>query len=128
MSYKLSSKSKSRLEGVHPDLIKVVERTLDLSPYDFGITQGVRTLGQQKEYVASGKSQTMNSKHLPQSDGLSHAFDFVVYVNGKVTWEHGYYRKVVQAFFTAAIELGVQIESGGLWNTLIDLPHLQLKD
>lgn len=74
--YKLSSKSKSHLEGVHPDLIKVVERTLALSPYDFGITQGVRTIEQQKEYMVSGKSQIMNSKHLPQSDNSLRGSDY----------------------------------------------------
>lgn len=125
-TWKLGNSSKKHLEGVHEDLVKVVERALELSPYDFGITEGVRTLEKQKEYVASGKSQTMHSKHLLQRDDTSHAIDFMVYVNGKGTWEIGYYRKVVQAFFTAAIELGVDIESGALWRTLVDGPHLQL--
>lgn len=127
ITFKLGSRSKKRLYGVHSDLVRVVERAIELTPYDFGITEGVRTLEVQKQYVAEGKSQTMNSKHLLQGDNTSHAIDFVVYVNGKVTWEKGCYRKVVQAFFTAAIELGVQIESGGLWNTFVDLPHIQLK-
>ena len=127
MSFKFSNSSIKRLEGVHPELVRVVKRALELSPYDFGITEGVRDLETQKEYVNAGKSQTMNSKHLVQGDGHSHAIDFAVYVNGKLTWEIGYYRKVVQAFFTAAIELGVQIDSGALWRTFVDGPHIELK-
>ena len=127
MSFKFSNSSIKRLEGVHPELVRVVKRALELSPYDFGITEGVRDLETQKEYVNAGKSQTMNSKHLVQGDGYSHAIDFAVYVNGKLTWEIGYYRKVVQAFFTAAIELGVQIDSGALWRTFVDGPHIELK-
>ena len=52
--------------------------------------------------------------------------DIAVYVNGKITWDIKYYRKVAQAFFKAAIELNVQIEWGGLWETFIDGPHYQL--
>lgn len=126
-NWKLSRRSQMRLQGVHPDLVKVVYRALELSPYDFGITEGKRTLETQKKYVAEGKSKTVNSYHLEQGDGYSHAIDIVVYVNGKVTWEIGYYRKVAQAFFTAAIESGIQIEWGGLWRTFCDGPHYQLK-
>lgn len=125
-NWKLSRRSQMRLQGVHPDLVKVVYRALELSPYDFGITEGKRTLETQKKYVAEGKSKTMNSYHLEQDDGYSHAIDFVVYIGSGITWEVGYYRKVIQAFMTAAIELGVQIEAGGLWRTFVDGPHIQL--
>lgn len=125
-SWKLSNSSKTKLREVHPDLVKVVNRALELSPYDFGISEGKRSVETQKQYVASGKSQTMNSYHLEQEDGYSHAIDFMVFINGSVTWEIGYYRKVIQAFFTASIELGVQIESGGLWRSFVDGPHIQM--
>lgn len=124
--YKFSNRSLGKLEGVHPDLVKVCKRAIEISSYDFGITDGVRDLETQRKYVSEGKSQTIDSKHLVQDDGYGHAIDFAVYVDGKVTWEIGYYRKVVQAFFTAAIELGVQIEAGAMWLTLADGPHIQL--
>lgn len=124
--YKLSSSSSNKLKDVHPDLVKVVIRALELSPYDFGITEGKRSLDKQMQYVKEGKSRTLKSYHLEQEDGYSHAIDFAVYVSGGLTWEIGYYRKVIQAFFTAAIELGVQIESGGLWQSFVDGPHIQL--
>lgn len=125
--YKLSSSSNNKLKDVHPDLVKVVVLALELSPYDFGITEGKRSLDKQMQYVKDGKSRTLKSYHLEQEDGYSHAVDFAVYVNGSLTWEIGYYRKVIQSFFTAAIELGVQIESGGLWQNFVDGPHIQLK-
>lgn len=126
MSYKLSKTSLRHLQGVHPDLRRLVPRALELSPYDFGITEGVRTAEEQAREVAEGDSDTLNSLHLVQRDGFSHAIDFAVYVNGRITWDVKYYRKVIQAFFTAAIEMGIQIEAGGLWRDLVDGPHIQL--
>jgi len=124
--YHLSNRSISRLEGVHPDLVKVTMRAIQLSPYDFGVSEGVRNIETQKQYVADGKSTTMDSLHLPQDDDFSHAVDIYTLVNGSTTWEHKYFRKVIQAFFTAAIELGVQIEVGALWRDFLDSPHIQL--
>ena len=86
----------------------------------------MRTIEEQEKLVADGKSQTMNSRHLVQDDGYSHAIDIAVYNRDGLTWEVGYYRKVVQAFFTAAIEENVQINSGVLWRTFVDGPHIEL--
>lgn len=126
MSYYLSERSLSRLEGVHPDLVKVIKRAIEITPLDFGVAEGVRTYETQVDYVNAGKSTTMDSYHLPQADGYSHAVDLYVYVQGKSTEEHKYFRKVIQAVFTAAIELGVQIEAGALWRDFLDSPHIQL--
>jgi peptidoglycan L-alanyl-D-glutamate endopeptidase CwlK len=116
MSFNLSKRSLSRLEGVHPDMVAVVKRAIKLTEVDFGVTQGVRTLEQQKEYVRTGKSRTMNSKHLPQSDGYSHAVDVVAYIDGNVVWELNVYDNIADAFATAARELGVKIRWGAAWN------------
>ncbi len=80
MSFNLSKRSKDRLMGVHPDLIAVVERAIELTEVDFGVTCGVRTVEEQEANVAAGRSQTMRSKHLPQEDGYSQAVDVVAYV------------------------------------------------
>ena len=48
MSFRLSQRSMDRLEGVHPDMTAVVERAIQLTEVDFGVTQGVRTLEEQK--------------------------------------------------------------------------------
>jgi peptidoglycan L-alanyl-D-glutamate endopeptidase CwlK len=116
MGFKLSKRSLGRLEGVHPDMVAVVKRAIEITDVDFGVTQGVRTLAQQKEYVRTGKSQTMNSKHLPQSDGFSHAVDVVAYVDGNVAWELNLYDNIADAFKRAARELDVSIKWGAAWN------------
>ena len=124
--HKLGRRSLKELYSVHPDLVSVVELALKYSKYDFGITQGIRTEEEQRENIAKGVSWTMDSLHFIQPDGYVHAIDFMVYVNGKGTWEVGYYRKVMQAFVRAAIELGVQVRFGGLWRTTVDVPHVEL--
>ena len=48
MTFKLSKRSLSRLEGVNPDLVRVVHRAIQITPVDFGVTCGVRTLEEQK--------------------------------------------------------------------------------
>jgi len=116
--FTLSQRSLNNLSGVHPDLVQAIKRAIEITPYDFGVTRGLGTVEEQQELVAKGVSTTMNSLHLPQHDGYSHAVDLAVYIK--------YFRKVIQAVFTAAIELGVQVEAGGLWRDFIDSPHIQL--
>ena len=133
--YKLSKRSHQNLIGVHPDLDAVIERAIQITPIDFGVSEGVRTVERQKQLVAEGKSTTMNSKHIPvyfkpdyylPEGKYGAAVDLFVLVDGKVTWEHRHFRKAIQAVFTAAIELGVQIEAGALWRDFLDSPHIQL--
>lgn len=127
MSFHLSKMSLEHLEGVHPDLVAVVKRAIQISNIDFGVSEGLRTPGRQKQLKAEGKSTTLKSKHLKQADGYAHAVDlFVIGPNGRATWEHKYFRQAIQAMMTAAIELNVQIEAGGLWRDFIDSPHVQL--
>lgn len=124
--FKLSNRSLSNLAGVHPSLIAVVKRAIEITPLDFGVSEGLRTLERQKQLVDEGKSTTLNSMHLPQVDGKSHAVDLFVLVDGKASWQHKDFRKVIQAMMTAAIELSVQIKAGGLWRDFLDSPHFEL--
>ena len=115
MSFRLSQRSIDRLEGVHPDMTAVVERAIQLTEVDFGVTQGVRTLEEQKANVAAGRSQTMASKHLLQDDGFSHAVDVVAYVCPDVSWELNLYDDICDAFKQAAEEVGCAIKWGAAW-------------
>ena len=116
MSFNLSKRSKERLMGVHPDLIAVVERAIELTDVDFGVTCGVRTIEEQEANVAAGRSQTMRSKHLPQEDGYSQAVDVVAYVGPDVSWELNLYDDICDAFKTAAEEVGCSIKWGAAWS------------
>lgn len=115
MGYKLSTKSLSNLKGVHPDLVKVVKRAIELTECDFTVTEGLRTKATQALYVKQGKSQTMNSKHL---DGL--AVDLAAWVNGTINWNFDYYFKIADAVRKASIELGMKVKWGGAWRYLND--------
>ena len=116
MAFKLSSRSKNNLEGVHPDMVAVVERAIELTDVDFGVTYGVRTLAEQKKLVASGRSQTMKSKHLIQDSGYSHAVDVVAYDGSDVVWEINVYDDICDAFKKAAEMHGVSIKWGAAWS------------
>lgn len=126
MNFKLSNKSLKKLEGVHPKLVKVVKRAIQITSIDFGISEGLRTSEKQRKLYNSKKSTTLNSRHLIQADGYGHAVDLFVLVNGKISWQHKHFRYVIQAMMTASIELGVQIKAGGLWRDFLDSPHFEL--
>ena len=106
----LSSRSRERLRGVNPELAGTVKRALELSPIDFGVTEGIRSVERQKELVARGLSQTMNSKHL-----TGNAVDLVAYLSGRVCWEMSAYDELADAMKQDAKETGVSIRWGGAW-------------
>lgn len=118
MTYRLGTGSRRELEGVHPDLVRVVERAIEITEVDFSVHDGIRTVAEQEEYVRTGVSHTMNSKHLPQSDGYGHAVDLVPYINGRLRWEWPPILKIAAAMRQAAEELGVGIVWGACWERL----------
>ncbi len=119
--YVLGTRSRSRLEGVHPDLVKVVERAIQLTEVDFTVLEGMRTLERQKKLVAKGASTTLNSRHL-----TGHAVDIGAWVDGTVRWDWPLYHKLAEAMKQAALELKVDVDWGGDWKSFPDGPHYQL--
>jgi peptidoglycan L-alanyl-D-glutamate endopeptidase CwlK len=115
----VNKRSMDRLQGVHPDLVKVVLRASERA--EFVVTEGVRTLLRQSELVKAGASQTMRSRHL-----TGHAVDLAALVGGEVRWDWPLYTTLAIAMKQAAAELGVPIEWGGDWKSLKDGPHFQL--
>ena len=111
MSFKLSTRSLGKLEGVDSRLIDVVERAIELTKVDFGVIYGMRTLEEQEKLVAAGKSQTMKSNHL-----IGKAVDLMAYVDGKGVWELNVYDDLCDAMKEAAKELGVAIKWGAAWS------------
>lgn len=115
--FKLSKLSEDRLVGVHPHLQSVVRLAIQYSEVDFRVQEGVRTVELQRKYVAAGKSQTMNSRHIPVN-GKGHAIDVVALVAGKTQWELSLYYRIAAAFASAASELKIPIRWGGCWEQL----------
>ena len=116
MSFKLSKRSLSRLEGVNKRLIAVVKTGITLTDVDFGVLEGVRSKERQQKLVDKGASKTMKSKHLVQDTGFSHAVDVVAYDGSDVVWELNVYDDICDAFKEAAIEKGVAIKWGAAWS------------
>ena len=116
MGFKLGNRSLNKLEGVHPDLVAVVKRAIELTDVDFGVTYGVRTLAEQEQLVAQGRSQTMKSKHLIQGDGYSHAVDLVAYFGSDVSWELNVYDNIADAMAESANEVGIPLKWGAAWS------------
>ena len=121
MPFALGAKSKERLKGVHPDLIRVVERAIQLTEVDFTVLEGLRTVARQQQLVASGASKTMRSRHI-----TGHAVDLAAVIGGEIRWDWPLYHKIAKAVKQAAAELKVPIEWGGDWRTFKDGPHWQL--
>lgn len=126
MSIILSQKSLTKLEGAHPDLVKVIKRAAALSPIDFTVLEVLRTPARQKELVAKGASKTMKSRHLPGADGKSRAVDIAPMDGGQISWAWPIYHRLAPIIKQAAKEVGVPIEWGGDWRTFKDGPHWQL--
>lgn len=120
MTFKLSKRSRDNLQGVHPDLVRVVERAIEITEVDFVVIEGLRTPARQAELVKAGASQTQNSRHL-----TGHAVDLAAWV-GTVRWDWPLYPRIAAAVKQAAKELGVPIEWGGDWTSFKDGPHFQL--
>lgn len=121
MAYKLGRRSVSRFKGVHPDLVKVVRRAIEITEVDFTVLEGKRTKERQRKLYNAGASKTMNSRHL-----TGHAIDLGAYVAGSVRWDWPLYYKIADAMKQAAEELEVHIKWGGDWKSFKDGPHYEL--
>ena len=127
----LDPRSERNFEGVHPDL-KMLFSSLDL-PFAVVVTEGVRSLKKQREYVESGKSDTMNSRHLKRlsldrGEMYSHAIDVAAFpdgLDGPVSWKWHYYADIAAEMKRASRDLGIPITWGGDWASR-DGVHFQL--
>ena len=115
------ARSAANLRGVHPDLIRVMERARAIAPR-FLVIEGLRTAARQRELVASGASRTLNSRHL-----TGHAVDIVPLDSaGRVSWDWPLYHKLAPFVKQAAAEVKVPIIWGGDWRSFPDGPHWEL--
>lgn len=105
---------KQNLNGVHPDLIRVVKRASEDAV--FMVIEGVRTQARQDELYAQGRTKpgtvvtwTRTSKHI-----TGHAVDL-----GPVPldWSNAAgFDAIAKAMIGAAVELGIAIRWGADWD------------
>lgn len=145
----LGKSSLAKLQGVHPDLVKVIKEAIKETPVDFSIVYGVRSTEEQKRLYALGRTvvnpdgksakkplgnivtqkngTTNKSNHQAKADGLGRAVDIVPYINGKIDWNANNEFKVIAAHIKATAKcLGIKITWGGDWSSFLDLPHYEL--
>jgi peptidoglycan L-alanyl-D-glutamate endopeptidase CwlK len=121
MTFAFGARSLKRLEGVHPALVRVLQRAISLAERDFTVVEGLRTLARQKQLVRAGASQTIRSRHI-----TGHAVDIAPLVGGVVRWDWPLFYPLAETVKEAARLEGVPIEWGGDWTSLKDGPHWQL--
>ena len=119
MSYKLGTRSLQSLSGVHPDMVAVVKKAIEITGVDFTVIEGIRNINRQRELFKAGKSTTMNSRHI-----TGHAVDMVPW---PVDWEDlERFEVMAEAMKAAAEELEIPIVWGGDWKSFYDAPHFEL--
>jgi len=121
VSIVLGQRSLSRLEGVHPDLVRVVKKAAALSDLDFTVLEGLRSVERQKQLVSQGASKTMNSRHI-----TGHAVDLAPMIAGEVRWDWPLYHKLAKIVKSAAADEKVPLQWGGDWRAFKDGPHWEL--
>ena len=123
----LMPRDHERLQGVHPDLVRVVMLARQYTP--FIVLEGLRNVERQAKLVQIGASRTMNSRHI-----TGHAVDLGYWLddgdgkveNGEIRWDWPLYHQQAAAMKAAAAHLGVKITWGGDWKSFPDGPHFEL--
>ena len=121
MTIVLGARSLARLEGVHPDLVRVVKKAVALSDLDFTVLEGLRSVERQKQLVSQGASKTMNSRHI-----TGHAVDLAPMIAGEVSWAWPQYHRLAKIVKAAAADEKVPLQWGGDWRAFKDGPHWEL--
>lgn len=141
MNYALGPRSRANLQGVHPQMVAVVERAIEITTQDFMVIEGVRTPERQRQLYAQGRTVpgkivtwTLKSNHFKHADGFGHAVDLCPY---PVDWNTpAKFDAISFAMFAAAAELGVNIRWGADWDQdgkprergESDSPHFELDE
>ena len=133
--YKLSKRSKQRLEGIEPVLIEIIEDAITDSPIDFGIPQygGLRTAEDQNKLYQQGRE--LPGSIITNVDGYDKksyhqtgkAFDIYAYTDGRASWNIGHLSRIARHLQEVAKSYGIDLEWGGDFRSFKDYPHFQIK-
>lgn len=128
----LGKASKTRLIGIDPRWLEIINLALTITLIDFGIPNdgGLRSLERQQAMYADINIKTNCDGYINRSkhqDGL--ALDFYAYVDGKASWKIEYLAHIAAALLQAASILGYPVRWGGFFKPDgWDKPHLELID
>lgn len=126
MSFRLGTNSRKNLEGVDPELIKLIENALKRTKIDFGIPSlgGLRTAEEQKKLFLAGKSTLDGTEKLSRHQS-GQAFDIFAYVDGRASWNKRHLMQCAVAILETASQMGIALEYGGNWSSFPDYPHFE---
>lgn len=116
MTFRLGQLSESRLINVDMGVVACVRRAIEITLQDFGVNEGLRDLERQKKLFAAGASRTLDSYHLADRFGLSHAVDLVPFIDGRLQWQDVPCLTVAGAMHQAARDVDVELTWGGVWD------------
>lgn len=123
----LTPRDLKRLEGVHPDLVRVVTRAAAITKVPFMVVEGLRSPAQQAKLLRERRTTTLNSRHLS-----GHAVDLAPLADVdddgdlEVSWRWHDFHRLAPVIKSVCVELGVHLEWGGDWRDFKDGPHWQL--
>lgn len=110
-TFTLGTASLKELAGVNPYLVATVKRAIQITTQDFTVHDGIRTVEEQRKFVAQGFSKTMKSKHLE-----GRAVDLVPWIDGKPRWWWPQIYQIAAAMCLASRELKTNIIWGAVWD------------
>lgn len=120
--------TQARADLLHPAIRQIVSNTLNNLKFPTGvevrITQSLRTFSEQDKLFALGRTapgQKVTNASAGQSlHNYGLAFDFVLMVNGEVSWNvDKTWKMVAEAFKKQGFTWG------GEWKSIKDYPHLE---
>lgn len=136
---RFGTRSKAVRATLHCDLQAIVDKALSYGIYDFGLTCGHRTVEQQQQLFAEGKTHIDGISRLGKHNQTpSEAVDFIPSpgeINGINVWsDKQRFAVIAGLLMAAAAELGIKVRWGGDWDgdgnnadsRLHDMPHLEL--
>ena len=117
------------MEGVNPDLIKVLYMAIERTPIDFGIAWmgGLRTPEEQNDLFEKGNSQKDGYTNLSKHQS-GNAIDLNVFVDGKFVENNEMTCIVAGVMFACAEALGVNIRWGLDWDSDGDIRDTGFRD
>lgn len=128
----------ANLNGVHPNLVRVLKESIKECPVDFSIVEGVRSLQRQQALYKQGRTTKGDivtyadgiknkSNHQLKNDGFGYAVDVYPYYSGKVQYSDvASLRIITDHIKGVAKKLGIKITCGIDWKKPFDPPHIQL--
>lgn len=115
--------STRRIHTLHPMWYPILHEAI--RHFDFAVICGHRGEGEQNEAHATGRSQ-LKWPHSKHNSLPSLAVDLAPY---PIDWEDiPRFHFLAGGIIQIANQQKVEIEWGGSWTTLVDLPHFQLTD